>query len=76
MSGRIVSIDSRRSSPWRPEDGCDCSACEIQRIGADMHERLVSAPDLITLEAQDAMRHFLDRLGALCGTECHYERQA
>jgi hypothetical protein len=70
----VVQLDNYRPSPWQPGDEtCECAACLVRRMGRDLDDRLREVGDLFSLEAQDAMKHYLIQLGELCGVECQYK---
>jgi hypothetical protein len=69
---KVIKLDSRRRSPWNLDAGCPCAACYVRQMGKDLDERLRVTEDLMSLAAADAMRHYLDQLGELCGVQCQY----
>lgn len=76
MSNNVISLDSRRPSPWKATEGCDCAACQVQRMGHDLDRRLTAAATLLDADVEDAMRHYLQQLADLTGVDCQYERRA
>jgi hypothetical protein len=73
MTDNVISLDSRRPNPWQADADCECAACHIRNMGRDLDDRLRHAGDLLSLDARDAMRHYLQQLAELCGVECQYE---